>query len=145
MARLAKKPGNWEEFIEYNTEEDWGTSEGRMKFYGSGGKRASEWAEHHSSGPGMRPVLEARKAVIRAAYEGCLLCLLCIIQQRTPGVQPRTPVSKMEGEVLDNLVLCHLSLSILPIPYTPRGFILHPGIYILKRTLSNSHVGGLWY
>lgn len=135
MARLAKKPGNWEEFKgteedwEKNTEEDWETSKGRMRFYGSGGKRASEWAEHHYSGPGMRPVLEARKAVIRAAYEGCLLC---IIQQRTPGVQPRTPVSEMEGEVLDYLVLCLLSLSILPIPYTPRGFILHPRIYILK-------------
>lgn len=104
MARLAKKTGNWEEFK--GTEEDWETSEGRMRFYGSGGKRASEWAEHHSSGPGMRPVLQARKAVIRAAYEGCLLC---VIQQRTPDVQPRTPVSKMEGEVLDYLVLCHLS------------------------------------
>lgn len=35
--------------MEYNTEENWETSEGKMRFDRRGGQKASEWAEHHFS------------------------------------------------------------------------------------------------
>lgn len=56
----------------HNTEEDGEAREGRVRFDGTSGKTASGWAECHFSGQERRLGLEARKTVIRAAFEGCL-------------------------------------------------------------------------
>lgn len=126
--------------MEYNTEEDQGISEGRMRFDGRGGKKASEQAEHHFSGQGRKPGLEARNVVIRVAYEGCLLPTYVLSGKghqhfsELSSRYPRTLLLEMKGEVLDHLVQYLLSFLLPSILYTPRHFGLQgPRIYILIR------------
>lgn len=138
--------------MEHNTEENQEAREGRMRYDGSSGKTASDWVVRHFSGPERRLGLEAREAIIRAAFEGCILPVYASSSKRhqlsseLPGSEPTTPLSKTEGEVMDCLVLYNLLLPIPPIHYTPREFSLQgPRTYILVSTMSNSHTGGFWY
>lgn len=101
---------------------------------------------------GKEAWLEARKAVIRAAFEGCLLPTYASsskehqLSSEFPDSEPKMLLSKMEGKVVDHLVLHNLPLSIPPFYYTPRDFSLQgPRISIFVSIVGNSYAGGLWY
>lgn len=137
--------------MEYNTEEDQGTSEGRMRFDGRGGKKASEQAEHHFSGQGRKPGLEARNVVIRVAYEGCLLPTYVLSGKghqhfsELSSRYPRTLLLEMKGEVLDHLVQYLLSFLHSFHPLYPQTFwSAGPKNLYFNKTLGNSYVGGFW-
>lgn len=126
-----------------------GSQGGKDRSDGSSGKTASEWAECHFSGQERRLGLEARIAVIRAAFEGCLLPTYASaskgyqLSSELPDSECKTLLSKMESDVV---VLYNLPLAIPSFYYTPRDFSLRgPRICILVSTVGNSYAGGLWY